>query len=267
MEINITSKNGASLHTANKYCSEDIKVNLQTQDLVVTPSNEEQNFSGLFDNITVSGDENLIPENIKSGVSIFGVNGTHEGGSNNDNNATLDATGITTLTIASMVVSVSGKLDTSSATDINSLFNNATKLKNVPLFDTSKVTNMNMMFNNCYVLETVPHFDTSSATHMNYMFGNCRALKIVPQFNTSKLTMMNNAFNGCRALTEEGLNNILGMCATTTSNYTATKTLKQLGLNSAQATTCQSLSNYQAFLDARLDYRFLSYLQIDNFLI
>ena len=37
--------------------------------------------------VTVNGDSNLVAENIKSGVSIFGITGTHSGGGNTTNNA------------------------------------------------------------------------------------------------------------------------------------------------------------------------------------
>ena len=60
---------------------------------------------------------------------------------------------------------------------------------------------------------------------------------------------MNGMFQSCTLLTQESLNNILQMCINATS-FTGTKTLKYLGLSSTQATTCQSLSNYQAFLNA-----------------
>lgn len=47
--------------------------------MTITPSREEQVTEGLFDKITVVGDANLLPINIKKGVQIFGVNGVHEG--------------------------------------------------------------------------------------------------------------------------------------------------------------------------------------------
>ena len=47
----------------------------------ITPSTEAQSIlAGYTSGGTVSGDANLLPENIKSGTSIFGVDGTFEGG-------------------------------------------------------------------------------------------------------------------------------------------------------------------------------------------
>lgn len=56
------------------------------QDKVVTPATDEQviradsEYDGLK-KVTVTGDPNLVSENIAEGVSIFGVEGTHTGGS------------------------------------------------------------------------------------------------------------------------------------------------------------------------------------------
>lgn len=49
---------------------------------IVTPQKDRQFISGrcyLNADIIVNGDDNLIPENIKDGVSIFGVEGTFKG--------------------------------------------------------------------------------------------------------------------------------------------------------------------------------------------
>ena len=50
----------------------------------VTPGTSDQTAvaSGRYTtgNVVVSGDANLVPENIAEGVSIFGVDGTHSGG-------------------------------------------------------------------------------------------------------------------------------------------------------------------------------------------
>lgn len=58
----------------------------QLQEKTVTPTKEGLNvvpdsgFDGMS-KVTVNGDSNLVPENIKEGVNIFGVDGTHSGGS------------------------------------------------------------------------------------------------------------------------------------------------------------------------------------------
>lgn len=113
MEIILNDKNGVVLHTSKKYCQEDIKVKiddniiLDTTDATatatdimlnktayvngekitgtanpiettITPSATQQIKSGLFNKVTVTGDSNLIAENIKKDVSIFGVVGSLE---------------------------------------------------------------------------------------------------------------------------------------------------------------------------------------------
>lgn len=163
--------------------------------------------------------------------------------------------------------------DISNVTNINSMFQQCRSLKTIPLFDTSKVTNMGNLFIGCSSLETVPLLDTSHATNIGAMFSACVSLKTVPSFDTSSATNITNLFNGCgkletiplldtsnvtsatspfsgcSMLSNESLNNILEMC-TNAKKITSNKTLKYIGLTSAQATICQGLSNYQAFLDA-----------------
>ena len=84
MEIILKNKDGVVLHTANKYCEEDIEVGIETQEVVIIPSKEEQIQEGLLGKVTVQGvtasiDENIKSENIKLGTTILGVEGGYEG--------------------------------------------------------------------------------------------------------------------------------------------------------------------------------------------
>lgn len=164
-------------------------------------------------------------------------------------------------------------VDTSSATNMNSMFEGCSNLLKVPLLDTSKVTRMQSMFAYCSLLTTIPQFDTSKVTTTFSMFESCTKLKAIPQIdtqnvdsmfvmfrncsnledvpvlNTAKVTTISQMFTGCSSLSNDSLNNIMQMCINAVS-YTGTKKLKEIGITSTQATTCQGLSNYQAFLDA-----------------
>ncbi len=139
-------------------------------------------------------------------------------------------------------------LDTSSVTNMSNMFNSCSSLTSIPLLDTSSVTNMSNMFNRCTHLTSIPLLDTSNVTNMSSMFKDCASLTTIPLLNTSNVTNINNMFRNCSSLTNESLNNILAMC--TNSAVSSNKTLAFIGLTQEQTTTCQGLSNYQAFVNA-----------------
>lgn len=141
-------------------------------------------------------------------------------------------------------------VDTSNVWNMGSMLGNCTSLTTIPLLDTSSLTAMNYMCSGCTSLITIPLLDTSKVTHMAGLFQNCTSLATIPLLDTGKVKFFQNCFAGCTSLTNESLNNILLMCANTSSDYTGTKTLKYIGLTSEQATTCQSLSNWSAFVAA-----------------
>ena len=63
----------------NSYGYDEVRVGaVQGKSLEVIPSNEEQTFSDLYTNVKVQGDEDLQASNIKQGVEIFGVTGALE---------------------------------------------------------------------------------------------------------------------------------------------------------------------------------------------
>ena len=141
-------------------------------------------------------------------------------------------------------------LDTSNTTDMSYMFRSCGKLNKIENFDTKKVNDFTYMFYSCSNLVSVPLFDMSASNiALNYMFQYCSKLENVPQFNTSNVKNMKSTFQGCTKLSNESLNNILAMCINAT-NYSNTKTLAYIGLTSAQADTCQSLSNWDDFVAA-----------------
>ena len=148
-------------------------------------------------------------------------------------------------------------LDISNVTNMRDLFAQCRNLTTIPLINTGSATNMVTMFAYSTNLIEIPQLDTSNVTTMYCMFNQCSNLVTVPQLNTSSLedgveyisTGMQNMFSGCVALSNESLNNILAMC-TNATKLTVNKTLRYIGLTQAQATICQSLSNYSAFIAA-----------------
>ena len=140
-------------------------------------------------------------------------------------------------------------LDTSRAIYMRNMFDGCTNLTTIPLLNTSSVTYMEFMFYGCTNLTEIPQLNTSKVTNMNSVFGSCTNLTTIPLLDMSSVTYMGSTFYGCTSLSDESLNNILAMCANATS-YNGTKTLKNIGLASEQATKCTTLSNYSAFTSA-----------------
>lgn len=124
-------------------------------------------------------------------------------------------------------IDFSGWQNTDLLKNIYSAFYNCSKVKTIKL-NLKKLENLTTAFQNCAQLE-------------NIEFGN--------NIDGSDIYNINNAFAGCNSLNNNTLNRILALCIDITKTQ-VTKTLKYIGLSSAQATTCQGLSNYQAFIDA-----------------
>lgn len=118
--------------------------------------------------------------------------------------------------------------------------------------DLSYCNSVSRMFYGCKKLASIPDIqNTKMVTNFNSMFYNCNVLTSVPQLDMSGASSSNslqNFVSGCTSLTNTSLNNILASLATWSGS--ANKTLKYIGLTSAQATTCTGLSNWSALSSA-----------------
>lgn len=146
--------------------------------------------------------------------------------------------------------------DTSNVKNMTSMFQNCPNLVTIPTYNTSNVTNVYRMFYGCSSLKSIPKIDTSKVTGMGGFLMNCTNLVDFPILDTSSVVWTGTGtlatrqiFEGCEKLSDTSLNNILAFC-TSMKGVTKDKTLAYIGLTKSQATKCQSLSNYQAFIEA-----------------
>ena len=136
---------------------------------------------------------------------------------------------------------------TANGTDFGNTFSNCKSLKSATI--TGKIWLATSMFENCTSLVQAPNLDLSTTTDLRYMFYGCTSLETIPVYNIGmEINRFGSMFTNCSSLTNEGLNNIMKMCAQ--SRLYGTKTLASLGLTQAQAQTCTTLSNYQEFVNA-----------------
>ena len=201
MQLQITSNDGVTLNTKNKYCKEDISIELNAKELSIIPSATEQTNEGIFNKVTVAGDENIKPENIKLGVSVFGVLGEL-------------APGIDTSQFRSMASLYSGNtsieevvgIDISNAKDLSYMFYGCTNLKKIEFVGICKntITNFTQTFRECYALEelTLQNINFAKSTRATMTFYSCNKLKKVTFINCdfSNITTFSQFFAYCSSL-------------------------------------------------------------------
>ncbi len=202
---------------------------VEAKELNVTPTKEQQNFSGLYNQVNVEGvtsaiDENIVADNIKEGIEILGVKGAFVGGKYTPCYVSFKGYKGTDLNYEVT------NLDTSNLTTMSTMFENTTSLTSLDLsdFNTKNVTNMNGMFYNNLTLKSLnlSSFNTSSVTDMSYMFYLCKALTNLDLSNFD-LTSVNNVgymFTSCTGMTDLIFGNNLGKAfKQKTNNYSSYK--------------------------------------------
>ena len=281
------------------------KVYPELQDKIVTPTTEEQKIkadSGIYglneitiEPVTNEIDENIKSENIKSGVSILGIEGNvvelvgeeitiQPKSYEQEIVPTAPSNGFSKVKVeAQSGVDINDYFETNytgnnyngfikkvpnkiliKGTSCYYMFANFKMLSEIPNLDTSSVTNMESMFNGCSSLTTIPQLDTSSVTNMQVMFNGCSSLTTIPQLDTSKVTSMSNMFSNCSSLTtipQLDASSVTYIGFMFSSNYKLTDMggLKNLGM--AYLTT-QSANHYQYTLG--LSYSPLTYDSLMN---
>ena len=154
-------------------------------------------------------------------------------------------------------INFNDKFDTSSATDMGSMFANASALISIDLsnFDTSKVTNMSSMFANCSSMTqlNLSSFNTSNVADMTGMFIRCSKLLTLDlsNFDTSHVYSFvgynprySGMFANCSSLTTLKLTNFNTSNITDMSQmFFGCKSLISLDLSSFDTSNVTSMSN------------------------
>ena len=263
---------------SEKYGYDEVEVKaIPSEELSIIPSTENQINEGLFNKITVVGDSDLIPKNIKKGTTIFNVEGSLEALDTSDANATardialgktayvkgekiigslvvgdynaeIDTSIGTSFSVQNCITKIN-KLDTSNCTSIT--FSGCINLETIPQIDISRATNLSSMFYNCKKITTIPQIDTSNVTTMNSMFADCSSLQEIKALNLQSTTNISNIFSNCTSIENIELLNT-GKVKAFNQAFYACSSLKSLNeLNCENVTSlynifigCSSLSDF-----------------------
>jgi hypothetical protein len=138
---------------------------------------------------------------------------------------------------------------------MNAMFKDCSNLVEIVDCNLRNCTISGAMFYNCSKIQEIGDWlDTSQSTYMYQMFFNCTSLVTIPPLSAEKLNTnaqaIANMFYNCPKLSDDSLNNIMAMCITATSVASGYRRLSYVGLTEEQATRCQGLSNWEAFVAA-----------------
>lgn len=158
---------------SSKYGYDNVKIKaIESEEIRIVPRTEEQTKTGIFNKITVAGDSDLISDNIKKGAEIFGVIGTAN---------------ISDLKITNCKYLFAFDARIEQLNEILNLCENVTDTSNMfyyggiteidlSNFDTSNVTNMSNMFSKSNRLKKISKVDASSCISISYPFDGCSQL-------------------------------------------------------------------------------------------
>lgn len=118
--------------------------------------------------------------------------------------------------------------DTSSVTNMSSLFRRCTAIRSLCLFDTSNVTSFRLFASRCSI-ERIPLYNTGKVTNLDYAFYFCTMLKVVPLFDTSKATSVSFMFQDCLEVESGALDLYTKMSTQTTLPATHSLTFSNCG--------------------------------------
>lgn len=233
-DLIITPSNSEQKFKSSKYGYNNVIIEaIESEELSIIPSSENQVIEGIFNKVTVQGDSNLIPENIKKGTTIFGINGTA-------NVSDVEITDTRYLFYKNIRINQLNEILNICRNVINAsyMFNECDQLKSLELnnFDTSNVTTMSRMFDGCSGLINldVTNLDTSNVTSMNTMFGSCRSLENldISNFNVKNVLDVSSMFNSCSSLKNLNLGSFNAKkCSSFSGMFASCSQLSELNLN------------------------------------
>jgi len=122
-------------------------------------------------------------------------------------------------------------------------FQNLSQVTKISVKNTGGLITGGSMFAGCPNLTEITGLDMSNISNTAFMFNGDKSLETISEVSFKNATYVAYTFQNCPSLSNETLNNIL-LALSNMTKYTNTKTLKQLALTQAQATTCTTLSNW-----------------------
>ena len=231
---------------------------IKTQ-LTVTATNQEQTYipeqnNEFYNEVIVNP---IVPEKFQPDfVSFYGCNVA------NPDLSWLDTSRMTSWTNMFANTKISdfsflNNLDTSNVTDFKYCFSSNNQINNfvfrVNMLNTSKSTSFENTFYNCFRTIEIQCSDWDVSKSVSFMntFSSCSALVNIDisKWDMSSTVQPQYMFRGCNSLSNNSLHSIIKALTTTPSTMASNyKSLKWVGLSSAQATTCTGFDEWQTLV-------------------